>query len=118
VKKYIPEKDRMFLKEEAQKLIDTSAESLGSMIGEATEDEQLGESIKNAISQTGDNLLSGKKLMIGQKITPIMKKAIKLSIDKIEDPQYKMIANSIVKEAGKGLYGKAGAGLTGERFKR
>jgi len=114
VKKYIPEKDRMFLKEEAQKLIDTSAESLGSMIGEATEDEQLGESIKNAISQTGDNLLSGKKLMIGQKITPIMKKAIKLSIDKIEDPQYKMIANSIVKEAGKGLYGKAGAGLTGK----
>jgi len=67
VKKYIPEKDRMFLKEEAQKLIDTSAESLGSMIGEATEDEQLGESIKNAISQTGDNLLSGKKLMIGPK---------------------------------------------------
>ena len=114
VKKYIPEKDRMFLKAEAQKLIDTSAESLGSMIAEATEDEQLGESIKNAISQTGDNLLSGKKLMIGQKITPIMKKAIKLSIDKIEDPQYKMIANSIVKEAGKGLYGKAGAGLTGK----
>ena len=114
VKKYIPEKDRMFLKAEAQKLIDTSAESLGSMIGEATEDEQLGESIKNAISETGDNLLSGKKLMIGQKITPIMKKAIKLSIDKIEDPQYKMIANSIVKEAGKGLYGKAGAGLTGK----
>jgi hypothetical protein len=114
VKKYIPEKDRMFLKAEAQKLIDTSAESLGSMIAEATEDEQLGENIKNAISQTGDNLLSGKKLMIGQKITPIMKKAIKLSIDKIEDPQYKMIANSIVKEAGKGLYGKAGAGLTGK----
>jgi len=114
VKKYIPEKDRMFLKAEAQKLIDTSAESLGSMIAEATEDEQLGESIKNAISETGDNLLSGKKLMIGQKITPIMKKAIKLSIDKIEDPQYKMIANSIVKEAGKGLYGKAGAGLTGK----
>ena len=114
VKKYIPEKDRMFLKEEAQKLIDTSAESLGSMVAEATEDEQLGENIKNSISQTGDNLLSGKKLMIGQKITPIMKKAIKLSIDKIEDPQYKMIANSIVKEAGKGLYGKAGAGLTGK----
>ena len=114
VKKYIPEKDRMFLKAEAQKLIDTSAESLGSMVAEATEDEQLGENIKNSISQTGDNLLSGKKLMIGQKITPIMKKAIKLSIDKIEDPQYKMIANSIVKEAGKGLYGKAGAGLTGK----
>jgi len=50
---------------------------------------------------------------MGSKILPIAKKSVNVAVDKIEDPKYKMIAKAVVKEAGAGLYGQAGDGLTG-----
>ena len=102
------------LKDEAQGLVDGTASTLGTMIATATGDDELGEMVKQGISDTGDELLSGKKLSLGSKILPIAKKSVNMVVDNIEDPQYRAVAKEIVKKSGAGLYGKAGSGLTGK----
>jgi hypothetical protein len=113
VLKEIPEPIREVLKSEAQGLIDTTGATLGMMIAKTTGDAELGGMVQKGISDTGDELLSGKKLSLGSKVLPIAKKAVNVVVDKIDDPQYKMVAKEIVKKAGAGLYGKAGQGLRG-----
>jgi len=44
------------------------------MIGQATGDEELGEMVKQGISDVGDEFLSGERLSLGRKILPIAKK--------------------------------------------
>ena len=102
------------LQDEAQGLIDTTGTTLGMMVGEATGDEELGDMINQGISDTGNELLSGKRLSLGSKIIPFAKKSVNMVVDNIEDPRYKAIAKQIVKKSGAGLYGKAGSGLTGK----
>ena len=113
IKKYVPEPVRKVIKDEAQGLINTTGDTLGEMVGSATGDEELGDMVSSAVKETGENLLEGKKLNMGSKILPIAKKSVNVAVDKIEDPKYKMIAKAVVKEAGAGLYGQAGDGLTG-----
>ena len=113
VLKEIPEPIREVLKSEAQGLIDTTGATLGTMIAKTTGDAELGGMVQKGISDTGDELLSGKKLSLGSKILPIAKKSVNVAVDMIDDPQYKAVAKAIVKKAGAGLYGKAGSGLRG-----
>jgi hypothetical protein len=109
----IPKPVRDVLQDEAQGLIDGTGATLGTMIGEATGDDELGEMVKQGISDTGNEFLSGERLSLGSKILPIAKKSVNMVVDNIEDPRYKAIAKQIVKKSGAGLYGKAGSGLTG-----
>ena len=109
----IPKPVRDALQDEAQGLIDGTGATLGTMIGEATGDDELGQMVKQGISDTGDELLSGQKLSLGSKILLIAKRSVNLVVDQIEDPRYRAVAKQIVKKSGAGLYGKAGAGLTG-----
>jgi hypothetical protein len=83
------------------------------MIGQATGDDELGEMVKQGISDTGNELLSGERLSLGSNILPIAKRSVNVVVDQIEDPRYKAVAKQIVKKSGAGLYGKAGSGLTG-----
>ena len=110
----IPKPVRDVLQDEAQGLIDTTGTTLGMMVGQATGDEELGDMINQGISDTGNELLSGKRLSLGSKILPIAKKSVNMVVDNIEDPQYRAVAKQIVKKSGAGLYGKAGSGLTGK----
>ena len=110
----IPKPIRDVLQDEAQSLIDTTGTTLGMMVGQATGDEELGDMINQGISDTGNELLSGKRLSLGSKILPIAKKSVNVVVDQIEDPQYRAVAKQIVKKSGAGLYGKAGSGLTGK----
>ena len=110
----IPKPVRDVLQDEAQGLIDTTGTTLGMMIGKATGDEELGDMVQRGISDTGNELLSGKRLSLGSKILPIAKRSVNLVVDQIEDPRYKALAKQIVKQSGAGLYGKAGSGLTGQ----
>ena len=109
----IPKPVRDVLQDEAQGLIDTTGTTLGSMVGQATGDEELGDMINQGISDTGNELLTGQRLSLGSKILPIAKKSVNVVVDQIEDPQYRAVAKQIVKKSGAGLYGKAGSGLTG-----
>ena len=109
----IPKPIRDVLQDEAQGLIDTTGTTLGMMVGQATGDEELGDMINQGISDTGNELLSGKRLSLGSKILPIAKKSVNVVVDNIEDPQYRAVAKQIVKKSGAGLYGKTGSGLTG-----
>jgi len=109
----IPKPVRDVLQDEAQGVIDTTGTTLGMMVGQATGDEELGDMINQGISDTGNELLSGKRLSLGSKILPIAKKSVNVVVDQIEDPQYRAVAKQIVKKSGAGLYGKAGSGLTG-----
>jgi len=84
------------------------------MISTATGDEKLGDMVKQGISDTGNELLSGERLSLGSKILPIAKKSVNVVVDQIEDPRYRALAKQIVKKSGAGLYGKAGSGLTGK----
>jgi len=95
-------------------MIDSTGTTLGMMIGKATGDEDLGDMVQRGISDTGNELLSGKRLSLSSKILPIAKRSVNLVVDEIEDPKYKAIAKQIVKKSGAGLYGKAGSGLTGQ----
>jgi len=110
----IPKPVRDVLQDEAQGLIDTTGTTLGMLVGQATGDEELGDMINQGISDTGNELLSGKRLSLGSKILPIAKKSVNVVVDQIEDPQYRAVAKQIVKKSGAGLYGKAGSGLTGK----
>jgi len=110
----IPKPVRDVLQDEAQGLIDTTGTTLGMLVGQATGDEELGDMINQGISDTGNELLSGKRLSLGSKILPIAKKSVNMVVDNIEDPQYRAVAKQIVKKSGAGLYGKAGSGLTGK----
>ena len=109
----IPKPVRDVLQDEAQGLIDTTGTTLGMMVGQATGDEELGDMVNKGVSDTGNELLSGKRLSLGSKILPIAKKSVNVVVDQIEDPQYRAVAKQIVKKSGAGLYGKAGSGLTG-----
>jgi hypothetical protein len=109
----IPKPIRDVLQDEAQGLIDGTGSTLGTMIATATGDEELGDMVKQGISDTGNEFLSGQRLSLGSKILPIAKRSVNVVVDQIEDPRYKAIAKQIVKKSGAGLYGKAGAGLTG-----
>jgi len=109
----IPKPIRDVLQREAQGLVDTTGNTLGAMIATATGDEELGEMVKQGISDTGDELLSGERLSLGSKILPIAKRSVNVVVDQIEDPRYRTVAKEIVKKSGAGLYGKAGSGLTG-----
>jgi len=110
----IPKPIRDVLKDEAQGIVNTTGSTLGTMIATATGDEELGQMVKQGISDTGDELLSGQKLSLGSKILPIAKRSVNMVVDQIENPQYKAIAKQIVKKSGAGLYGKAGSGHTGK----
>ena len=110
----IPKPVRDVLQQEAQGLIDGTGATLGTMIGEATGDDELGEMVKQGISDTGNEFLSGERLSLGSKILPIAKKSVNVVVDQIEDPRYKAVAKQIVKKSGAGLYGKAGQGLSGQ----
>ena len=110
----IPKPIRDVLQQEAQGLVNTTGSTLGTMISTATGDDELGEMISQGISDTGNELLSGKRLSLGSKILPIAKKSVNMVVDNIEDPQYRAVAKQIVKKSGAGLYGKAGSGLTGK----
>ena len=110
----IPKPVRDVLQKKAQGLIDTTGSTLGTMIGEATGDDELGEMVKQGISDTGNEFLSGERLSLGSKILPIAKKSVNVVVDQIEDPRYKAVAKQIVKKSGAGLYGKAGQGLSGQ----
>jgi len=110
----IPKPVRDVLQQEAQGLIDTTGSTLGTMIGEATGDDELGEMVKQGISDTGNEFLSGERLSLGSKILPIAKKSVNVVVDQIEDPRYKAVAKQIVEKSGAGLYGKAGQGLSGQ----
>ena len=101
------------LKDEAQGIVNTTGSTLGTMIATATGDDELGEMVKQGISDTGNEFLSGERLSLGSKILPIAKKSVNTVVDQIEDPQYRAVAKQIVKKSGAGLYGKAGSGLTG-----
>ena len=109
----IPKPVRDVLKDGAQGIINTTGATLGTMIGEATGDEELGEMVKQGISDVGDEFLSGERLSLGSKILPIAKRSVNMVVDQIEDPRYRAVAKQIVKKSGAGLYGKAGSGLTG-----
>jgi len=109
----IPKPIRDVLQQEAQGLVNTTGSTLGMLVGQATGDEELGDMINQGISDTGNELLSGKRLSLGSKILPIAKKSVNMVVDNIEDPQYRAVAKQIVKKSGAGLYGKAGSGLTG-----
>jgi len=109
----IPKPIRDVLKDEAQGIINTTGATLGTMIGQATGDEELGEMVKQGISDVGDEFLSGERLSLGSKILPIAKRSVNMVVDQIEDPRYRAVAKQIVKKSGAGLYGKAGSGLTG-----
>ena len=109
----IPKPIRDVLKDEAQGLIDGTGATLGMMVGQATGDDELGEMVKQGISDTGNEFLSGERLSLGSKILPIAKRSVNVVVDQIEDPRYRAVAKQIVKKSGAGLYGKAGAGLTG-----
>ena len=63
----IPKPVRDVLQDEAQGLIDTTGTTLGMMVGQATGDEELGDMINQGISDTGNELLSGKRLSLGSK---------------------------------------------------
>ena len=63
----IPKPVRDVLQDEAQGLIDTTGTTLGMMVGQATGDEELGDMINQGISDTGNELLSGKRLSLGRK---------------------------------------------------
>ena len=110
----IPKPIRDVLQQEAQGLVNTTGSTLGMLVGQATGDEELGDMINQGISDTGNELLSGKRLSLGSKILPIAKKSVNVVVDQIEDPQYRAVAKQIVKKSGAGLYGKAGSGLTGQ----
>jgi len=109
----IPKPIRDVLKDEAQGIVNTTGSTLGTMIATATGDDELGEMVKQGISDTGNEFLSGERLSLGSKILPIAKKSVNTVVDQIEDPQYRAVAKQIVKKSGAGLYGKAGSGLTG-----
>ena len=109
----IPKPIRDVLQDEAQGVIDTTGTTLGMMVGQATGDEELGDMVNQGVSDTGNELLSGKRLSLGSKILPIAKKSVNTVVDQIEDPQYRAVAKQIVKKSGAGLYGKTGSGLTG-----
>ena len=109
----IPKPIRDVLKDEAQGLIDGTGATLGMMVGQATGDDELGEMVKQGISDTGNEFLSGERLSLGSKILPIAKRSVNVVVDQIEDPRYRAVAKQIVKKSGAGLYGKAGYGLTG-----
>ena len=110
----IPKPVRDVLQQEAQGLIDGTGATLGMMVGQATGDEELGEMVKQGISDTGNEFLSGERLSLGSKILPIAKKSVNVVVDQIEDPRYRAVAKQIVKKSGAGLYGKAGQGLRGQ----
>jgi len=63
----IPKPIRDVLKDEAQGLINTTCSTLGMMIATTTGDEELGDMINQGISDTGNELLSGKRLSLGRK---------------------------------------------------
>jgi hypothetical protein len=109
----IPKPIRDVLQQEAQGIVNTTGSTLGTMIATATGDDELGEMVKQGISDTGNELLSGKRLSLGSKILPIAKRSVNVVVDQIEDPRYRAVAKQIVKKSGAGLYGKAGSGLTG-----
>jgi len=109
----IPKPIRDVLQNEAQGLIDTTGTTLRTMIATATGDEELGDMVKQGISDTGNEFLSGERLSLGSKILPIAKRSVNVVVDQIEDPRYRAVAKQIVKKSGAGLYGKAGYGLTG-----
>ena len=110
----IPKPIRDVLQQEAQGLVNTTGSTLGMMVGQATGDDELGEMISQGISDTGNELLSGKRLSLGSKILPIAKKSVNMVVDNIEDPQYRAVVKEIVKKSGAGLYGKTGQGLRGQ----
>jgi len=93
----IPKSIRDVLQDEAQGLIDGTGSTLGTMIATATGDEELGEMVKQGISDTGNEFLSGQRLSLGSKILPIAKRSVNVVVDQIENPQYKAIAKQIVK---------------------
>ena len=95
-------------------MIDSTGSTLGMMIGKATRDEELGDMVEQGFSDTGNELLSCKRLSLGSKSLPIAKRSVDLVVDQIEDPRYKAMVKQIVKKSGAGLYGKAGSGLTGQ----
>jgi len=109
----IPKPIRDVLLKEAQGLVDTTGSTLRTMIATATGDEKVGDMVKQGISDTGNELLSGERLSLGSKILPIAKRSVNVVVDQIEDPRYRAVAKQIVKKSGAGLYGKAGSGLTG-----
>jgi len=110
----MPKPVRDVLQDEAQGLIDTTGTTLGMLVGQATGDEELGDMINQRISDTGNELLSGKRHSLGSKILPIAKKSVNMVVDNTEDPQYRAVAKQIVKKSGAGLYGKAESDLTGK----
>ena len=83
------------LQQEAQGLVNTTGSTLGTMISTATGDDELGEMISQGISDTENELLSGKKLSLGSKILPIAKKSVIMVVDNIEDPQYRAVVKEI-----------------------
>ena len=93
----IPKPVRDVLQDQAQGLIDGTGSTLGTMIATATGDEELGEMVKQGISDTGNEFLSGQRLSLGSKILPIAKRSVNVVVDQIENPQYKAIAKQIVK---------------------
>ena len=109
----IPAPIRNVLKDEALGLVNGVGGTLGTMISSATGDAELGGMVQSSINGVATELLEGKKLSLGSKILPIAKKAVNVAVDMIDDPQVRMITKQIVKKAGAGLYGKAGAGLRG-----
>jgi len=88
----IPKPIRDVLQDEAQGLVDTTGSTLGTMIATATGDEELGEMVKQGISDTGNELLSGQKLSLGSKILPIAKRSVNMVVDNIDDPRYRAVA--------------------------
>ena len=91
----MPKPVRDVLQDEAQGLIDTTGTTLGMLVGQATGDEELGDMINQRISDTGNELLSGKRHSLGSKILPIAKKSVNMVVDNTEDPQYRAVAKQI-----------------------
>jgi hypothetical protein len=59
----IPKPVRDVLQEEAQGMIDSTGSTLGMMIGKATGDEELGDMVKQGISDTGMNYFQVKNYL-------------------------------------------------------
>jgi len=87
----IPKPIRDVLKDEAQGLMDGTGATLGMMVGQATGDDELGEMVKQGISDTGNEFLSGERLSLGSKILPIAKRSVNVVVDQIEDPRKQVL---------------------------
>ena len=94
----IPKPVRDVLQQEAQGLVDTTGATLGTLISTATGDEELGNMVKQGISDTGNELLSGQRLSLGSKILPIAKRSVNVVVDQMEDPRYRAVAKQIMKK--------------------